>query len=473
MPTRKTKIVCTLGPATAGLERLTDLIRAGMDVARLNFSHGTHEQHGQAIDDVREASRLASKPVAILLDLQGPKIRTRRLRGGAATLDDGARFVITVEDLPEGDSTRVGCTYAGLAEDVRAGDTMLLDDGYLILHVEEVRGPDVLTRVVKGGTLKDSKGIIVPGARISAPAISEKDVQDAVFGLARGVDAIALSFVASEQDVLALRTMMREQGRVVPIVAKIERWEGVEDIEDIVRESDAVMVARGDLGLEMPAEQVPVLQKRIIARCNYYGRPVITATQMLESMITNPRPTRAEASDVANAVIDGTDCVMLSGETSVGRYPLDAVRTMAAIIRTTEEHFPAAQPLHETPSDTVMNTADAIGHACCALAAQVRAAAIITLTSSGSTARLIARHRPATPIFAFTDDENTLRQLALTWGVEAFLIAPLPGTADPVREVVRSARESGLVKPGDVLVVTAGTPLGARAGTNLIQVVTA
>ena len=471
MTTRKTKIICTLGPATAGVDRLVDLIGAGMNVARLNFSHGTHEAHGQAIRDVREAARRTGVSVAVLLDLQGPKIRTGPVRGGVVHLEDGATFTITTEPLREGDAQRVGCTYTGLANDVKAGDTLLLDDGYLNLQVERVAGTDIITRVIKGGALKNGKGIIVPGAAISAPALSQKDIEDALFGLSHGVDAIALSFVASEQDVLALRGLMREHGRIVPIVAKIERWEGVSDIEDIVRESDAVMVARGDLGLEMPAEQVPVLQKRIIARCNFYGKPVITATQMLESMIGNPRPTRAEASDVANAVIDGTDCVMLSGETSVGRYPIEAVRTMDAIIRTTEAHFPAAAPLHERPSDVAVNTADAIGHACCAIAEQTLATAIVTLTSSGNTARLIARHRPAVPILALTDNEQTQRQLALTWGVNAIVIPRIPETSDPIATALAQVVVSGFARAGDTVVFTAGTPFGTRSPTNLVQVV--
>jgi pyruvate kinase len=467
---RKTKIICTIGPASTGVEQLTRLVEAGMDVARLNFSHGTHEQHSATIREIREASARTGKPVAILQDLQGPKIRVGAVENGAVELVDGARCIVAAGDAGEGTAARFGTPYAPLAREVRPGGTLLLDDGYIILAIDRIDGNDIHATVVKGGILKNHKGIIAPGARITAPSVSEKDLDDMRFGLAEGVDAVALSFVSSERDIIELRATMRLFGRVAPVIAKMERYEGITDIEDIVREADGIMVARGDLGLEMPAEDVPVLQKRIIDRCNYYGKPVITATQMLESMIGNPRPTRAEASDVANAVIDGTDCVMLSGETSVGRYPVETVETMDRIIRRTEEHFHHHSPLHDVPTDARHNTADAIGRACCVIAEQIHAAAIVPLTSSGGTAKIIAKYRPGIPILALTDNAETLRRLSFVWGLTAKLVAPIAECDDmfsSVRDVVIS---SGFASAGDHVVFTAGMPFSQRVPTNMLKV---
>ncbi|MBL0176930.1 MAG: pyruvate kinase [Ignavibacteria bacterium] len=468
---RRTKIIATIGPASAGVEMLTELINAGMDVARLNFSHGTHEEHEQMIADIRAAAEKCGKSVAILLDLQGPKIRTGDVENNAVPLEDGATLIITADDVPMGNAQRVGTTYPDLVRDVRAGQTILLDDGYLILRITAVQGNDIVTTVIKGGVLKNHKGIIVPGATITAPAISQKDLDDVRFGLDRGIDLVAMSFVSSERDIIELRSAMRVFGRTVPVIAKLERAEGIGDIEDIVREADAVMVARGDLGLEMPAEQVPVLQKRIISRCNFYGKPVITATQMLESMIENPRPTRAEASDVANAVIDGTDCVMLSGETSVGRYPVEAVRTMDRIVRTAEEHFPPNPPQSDVPTDERHNVADAVGRACCVIAAQIHAAAIVPVTSSGGEARIIAKYRPSVPILALTDSDEVMRQLALVWGVCAHRIPHIADHSDLLTEVVNTLLERKLLNEGDHAVLTAGTPFRNRVPTNMLRVV--
>jgi pyruvate kinase len=467
---RNAKIICTIGPASAGVAQLERLIAAGMDVARLNFSHGTHEEHRAMIRDIREASARAEKPVGILQDLQGPKIRIGMVVGSGVQLEDGARCVIAAGDASEGTAARLTTPYAPLARDVSPGGTLLLDDGYLILSIERIDGNDIHTTVVKGGTLKSHKGIIAPGARISAPAVSEKDIEDMRFGLDEGVDAIALSFVSSERDIIELRATMRLFGRIVPIIAKLERYEGVTDIEDIAREADGVMVARGDLGLELPAEDVPVLQKRIIDRCNYYGKPVITATQMLESMIANPRPTRAEASDVANAVIDGTDCVMLSGETSVGRYPVQAVQTMDRIIRKTEQHFHRHSPLHDIPTDARHNAADAIGRACCVIAEQIHAAAIVPLTSSGGTAKIIAKYRPTIPILALTDNEDTLRHLTWVWGLTARLVPPIAECDALFTAVHGVVLASGFVSPGDQVIFTAGMPFAQRVSTNMLKI---
>ncbi len=467
---RKTKIICTIGPSSSGTANLTKLVESGMDVARLNFSHGSHEIHRQSIEDIRSVSQATGKPIAIILDLQGPKIRTGKVLGDRVQLSDGSRFTITTDHLELGNAERVSTSYANLIHDVSPGSTILIDDGYIILTVEELSDNDIHTRVVKGGVLSNHKGIIAPGVKITAPSLSEKDIEDIKFGLANGVDAIALSFVRSERDVLELKTTMKLFGRSVPVIAKIERYEAIDDIEDIIAEADAIMIARGDLGLEMQAEDVPVLQKHIITRCNFFGKPVITATQMLESMIENPRPTRAEASDVANAVIDGTDCVMLSAETSVGDYPVQSVEYMDRIIRKAEEHFRANQRAYDIPKESQHNVADAIGRACCVIAEQVEAAAIVPLTSSGGTARIIAKYRPATPILALTDHEETQRQLTFVWGVYPKLIPPLVETDSLLTTIADIVLATGFAKRGDHVVYSAGTPLNKRVSTNMLKV---
>jgi pyruvate kinase len=468
---RRTKIICTIGPASSDLETLVALIDAGMDVARLNFSHGSHEVHKQTYENIREAARRRGKPIAILQDLQGPKIRTGMVRDGAVKLEDGAGFIITMDDLEIGDEKRVSSSYKELANEVVAGNEILLDDGYLILKVDDVLGRDIHTTVVKGGILKNRKGIIIPGASISAPSMSEKDIEDLKFGLELGVDTVALSFVKSERDILELRTTMKLFGRTVPIIAKIERYEGIEDIEDIIEESNGIMVARGDLGLEMPAEEVPGLQKFIISRCNYYGKPVITATQMLESMIDNPRPTRAEASDVANAVIDGTDCVMLSGETSVGNYPLDTVSYMDRIIRNAEKQQTRPLLHYDIPKDSDSNVADSIGRACRFIAEQIGASIIVSLTASGGTAKIIAKYRPQIPILALADSEETVRQLAFVWGVNAKQFDPMPETEERLNIIREKVLASGLAKKGEVAILTAGMPFKQKLSTNMLRVV--
>ncbi|MCB2204670.1 pyruvate kinase [bacterium] len=468
---RRAKIICTIGPASREIEVLRKLIEAGMDIARLNFSHASHEEHAETIRRIREVSESTGTSVAILQDLQGPKIRTGRVPEGGVELKDGAEFIITTNEIEEGSAARVSTTYAGLPDDVEEGHRILLDDGYLSLEVERIDGSDVHTRVVKGGTLRSNKGIIVPGASISAPPLSEKDVDDLRFGLEAGVDAVALSFVRSERDVIELRSTMKVFGRCVPIIAKIERYEGIDDIEDIVNEADGIMVARGDMGVEMPAEEVPVLQKHIIQRCNFYGKPVITATQMLESMIQHPRPTRAEASDVANAVLDGTDCVMLSAETSIGDYPVEAVSYMDRIVRAIEKEQPPSPPAQkEIPEDMQLNVSDAIGRASCVIAGQINAAAIVTLTTSGGTARVIAKYRPRVPILALTDNADTHRQLAFTWGVTPVRIPPLSEIDYQLSALKSQVLESGLAKRGEYVVYSAGSPLQKRGSTNMLEV---
>jgi pyruvate kinase len=471
MTHRRAKIICTIGPASHERETLRALADAGMDIARLNFSHGTHEDHAETILRIRAVAAETGKPLAILQDLQGPKIRTGPVPEGGVELHDGAPFTITTADIGMGSAARVSTAYAALPGDVRAGLTILLDDGYIILRVEEATETEVRARVVKGGTLRSNKGIIVPGGAISAPSLSSKDLDDLRFGLEAGVDAVALSFVRSERDIIELRETMKLLGRIVPVIAKIERDEGYADIEDIIAEADGIMVARGDLGVEMPAEQVPVLQKHIIRRCNFYGKPVITATQMLESMIEHPRPTRAEASDVANAVLDGTDCVMLSGETSVGDYPVEAVAYMDRIVRAIEESgIPRRDAAHDIPADVQTNVADAIGRASCEIAEQIGAAAIVSLTSSGGTARVIAKYRPAVPIIALTDDEQTVRQLAFTWGLTPVLVPPLGELEYQLSGLRAHVLATALVQPGAYVVYSAGSPLRKRVSTNMLEV---
>lgn len=477
MTTRRAKIICTIGPASRDRETLRELMKAGMDIARLNFSHGSHEEHAETIHRIREIAKAEHKPIAILQDLQGPKIRIGTVADAGVELQDGATFVITTEDIGQGDAERVSTSYSELPDDVRVGQTILLDDGYIELRIEEVRSTELRTRVVKGGRLHNNKGLIVPGANISAPPLSQKDIDDLRFGLDAGVDAVALSFVRSERDVLELKTTMKLFGRCVPIIAKIERYEGYSDIEDIIEESDGIMVARGDLGVEMPAEQVPVLQKHIIQRCNFFGKPVITATQMLESMIKQPRPTRAEASDVANAVLDGSDCVMLSAETSVGSYPVEAVKYMDRVVRAIEEgrlsgveHAPDLRRTWNVPEDTGLNVADAIGRASCVIAGQIKAGAIISLTRSGGTARVIAKYRPQTPIIALTDNEEVMRRLAFTWGVTPLLTPPFIDVQEHLDELREHILGSGLVEKGRLVVYSGGSPLQKNVSTNMLEV---
>lgn len=458
-----------MGPSTSGVDTLVKLIEMGMDAARVNFSHGTHEQHQKTIKDIREAAKITGKPIPILQDLQGPKIRTGKVKGGSVMLEDDAEFIITVEDIEIGDEKRVNTNYHNLIKEVEAGNTILLDDGYIILHTESVDGKDIKTRVVKGGKLKNNKGIIVPGSSSQAPSMSSKDITDLRFGLENGVDAVALSFVRSRKDVMELKAAMKIFGREIPIVSKIEREEAVTNIEEIIEESTGIMVARGDLGLEMPAERLPIIQKDIIHKCNQWGRPVITATQMLESMITNPRPTRAEASDVANAVLDGTDTVMLSGETSVGRYPLDTVGYMDRIISNTETQYPFFS-LKYRSLDKNQTIADAIGQASCILADQINAAAIVTYTTSAYTAKNIANYRPRVPVIAITSDSHVLRRLSLVWGVFPYRIPENQSASNVYEHLSELLVDVDFISKGDNVVFVAGLSTGEATSDNMIKV---
>ncbi len=454
---RKTKIICTIGPATSGVDNLVKLINSGMDAARLNFSHGNHDDHLSTINDIRKAAEITGKPVAILQDLQGPKIRTAKVENGAIELSNGQEFIITTDEIPIGNSLKVGTTYPKLSKELSVGNTILIDDGYIILKVKKIVNNDVITEVIKGGLLKDNKGIVAPGVEISAPSLSEKDLDDLKFGLENGIDAVALSFVRSERDILELKTAMKIYGRTVPIISKIERQEAVKNIEKIISESESIMIARGDLGLELPAEQVPIIQKEIVKTCNFYGKPVIIATQMLESMINNPRPTRAEASDVANAVVDGCDCVMLSAETSVGNYPFDSVVYMDKIIKVVENKYCKISSELEIPKEVEHNISDAFGKASVVIAEQINAAAIVAFTTSGYTAKNIAKYRPCKPIIVLTDNAHIQRRMeSFVWGVKALLINSEFSQENISEEFSELVNTLDFIDKNDLIVFVAG-----------------
>lgn len=461
---RRTKIVCTLGPAVASLEGITGLVNAGMDVARLNFSHGEHEDHAQNYHWVREASDATGRAVGILADLQGPKIRLGRFKEGSTYWADGEIVRITVDDV-EGTHDRVSTTYKHLAEDARPGDRLLVDDGKVGLECIEVDGNDVVCRVIEGGPVSNNKGVSLPGMNISVPALSEKDIADLRFALKLGVDFIALSFVRSPSDVELVHAVMDEVGRRVPIIAKLEKPEAIESLEAIILAFDAVMVARGDLGVEVPLEDVPLVQKRAIQIARENAKPVIVATQMLDSMIANSRPTRAEASDVANAVLDGADAVMLSGETSIGKYPQTTVKTMARIVTAAEREgeVPALTHMPRTKRGVISYAARDIGE-------RLNARAMVAFTTSGDTARRVARLHSRLPLLVFTPNQQVRSQLALTWGAETFLVREV-GTTDEIMQVIdEQLMAMDNYNAGDTLVVVAGTPPGNEGNTNMIHV---
>jgi len=469
---RRTKIICTLGPSSNSAERIRALIEAGMDVARLNFSHGTHEAHEQTFHIVREAAVDLGKNVAIMADLQGPKIRTGRLQDGKPVeLKPDAAVSITTEDVP-GTADRLSTTYGDLPHDVTEGDRILIADGTLELTVEQVDPPAVHCRVVHGGTLGEHKGINLPGVAVSAPCLTEKDLDDLQFAMGLGADYVALSFVREPDDIWTLKRIIEEAGRRMGVVAKIERPEAIEQFEEILALTDAVMVARGDLGVEVPLDQIPQIQKDLITRCNQHGVPVVTATQMLESMMTRARPTRAEVNDVANAIYDGTDAVMLSGETAAGAYPVQAVEVMAriaeqaddAIARSPRRHIDDEQALAGAPEFS-----NAIGHAVYHISESLPVRRVVCFTSSGYTAAMIARYRPRVPVSAFTLTEEARRRCALFWGVEAAHTIEVHSIDEMVALLDRSLIEDGLVEEGDTIVLVAGTPLAVEGRTNLLK----
>jgi len=447
---------------------LRSLIRAGMDIARLNFSHGTHDEHLVRLRAIREAAELEGKHIAIMLDTKGPEIRIGTFADGPITLSAGDLFTLSTQPV-SGNAERVSVTYQGLPADVRPGDRLLLDDGLLEFKVESTTESSVCCRVVVGGPLSNRKGLNVPGKRVNLPAISAQDEADLRFGVANGVDLIAASFMRTAADVLAIRRFIESCGGNIPIIAKIENKEGVDNLDVILKVADGFMVARGDMGVEFPAEEVPLIQKQMIHKGNAAGKPVITATQMLDSMIRNPRPTRAEASDVANAVFDGTDAIMLSGETASGKYPLESVMTMARIATRTEQAL-TYNPEHGHGYQATATVTDAISHATVQAASQLEAAAIITSTQSGWTARMVAKYRPKAPIIAVTTKEVTARRLNLLWGVYPVLGETISTTDEMTEEAVKRSLQAGLIKNGDLVVITAGVPVGVPGTTNLIKV---
>lgn len=466
---RRTKIVCTIGPASENLKTLTQMMQAGMNVARMNFSHGSHQDHGRRIALVRQAAGQVGKNIAIMLDTKGPEIRLGTFSEEPILLRAGDEFTLTTEDI-NGDEHAVSVTYKELPLDVTVGSKILVADGLIELEVLEVSDTEVHCRVINGGELKSRKGVNLPGVRVNLPSITDKDIEDILFGVEQGVDFIAASFIRKAADVLAIRDILEECGADIHIISKIESREAVDNIDSILKVSDGIMVARGDLGVEIPAEDVPMIQKMLIDKCNRVGKPVITATQMLESMTHNPRPTRAEASDVANAILDGTDAIMLSGESAAGNYPVEAVQTMNRIAMRVEAAFPYCDFKKKHGEARAKTVTDGISHAVCSVSEDLEAAAILTATASGHTARMISKYRPRCPIIAVTPKPLVLRKMALVWGVEPLLVKDITGTDEMIEATVEVSLASGIIKGGDLVVITAGVPVGVHGTTNLLKV---
>ena len=471
MPTR-TKIVCTIGPASRDPETLERLMQAGMNVCRLNFSHGTHEEHAAAIRDIRAAAERLGKPIAILQDLAGPKIRTGKLAAGPVRLEPGRMIVLTSRDVP-GDATAVGLTYPDLPANMRAGDTILLADGAMELEVEATTDTDVRCRVVVGGELDSHKGINLPDRSINAPILGDKDRSDLEFGLAHDVDYVALSFVRTAQDVETVKTLIGAAGKDTPLIGKIEKFEALDNIDAIIAAADGLMVARGDLGVEIPLERVPRAQKMLIAKANAAAKPVITATQMLKSMVESPRPTRAEVTDVANAIYDGTDAVMLSEETAVGGHPVAAVQVMTRVAQDVEGAFDYVGWMVRSADDSKLSFEAAVARSAVEMANDIRAAAILTCTASGSTTRKVARYRPRQTLLAITPHRRTARRMALVHGAVPVVVEEVEEALELERVAVAAALQGGYVKPGQPVVITAGLPFNVVGTTNLIKVSTA
>ena len=466
---RKTKIVCTIGPASDDPEILRQIMRAGMDVARLNFSHGTHADHAMRISLIRKIASEEHKHIALMLDTKGPEIRIGTFAQGAVQLTGGDEFILTV--LPvEGTDKRVSVTYANLAQDIEVGDRLLLDDGLIEMSVKAIEGPDIVCRVVVGGILSNRKGINIPSRRVNLPTISAQDEADLRFGIEQGVDYVAASFMRNSTDVHEIRKFLEKHGAEIPIIAKIENKEGIDNLDAILKFSDGLMVARGDMGVEFPAEEVPIIQKRMIEKCNRVGKPVITATQMLDSMIRNPRPTRAEASDIANAIFDGSDAIMLSGETASGKYPVESVLTMARIAERSEKALAYEDMRRKRVESTASTTTDAISHATVQVANELAATAILTSTQSGSTARMVAKYRPQAPVVAVTTLSSVARRMNLFWGVHPVLGDAVANTDELMENAVKRSLEEGFIRNGDLVVITAGVPVGVPGTTNLLRV---
>lgn len=468
-PIRKTKIVCTMGPNLFEKHLIAPLMKAGMNVARFNFSHGTYETHQHYYDEVCRIRDELGLPVATMLDTKGPEIRVRSFKNGRVTLQNGQLFTLTTDEV-EGDEERVSITYKELPQDIAVGSSILIDDGLIGMQVERIDGADIVCRVLNGGVVSNNKGVNIPNAHLSMPFISEKDHQDILFAIKNGYDFIAASFTRCADDIMQIRHILQENNcHTINIIAKIENMEGVENIDEILRVVDGVMVARGDLGVEVPLEDVPSLQKKLIQRGIAAGKPVITATQMLDSMIKNPRPTRAEATDVANAIYDGTSAIMLSGESAVGAYPVEAVETMVRIALRAEDDMDYIRRFSRDTSAST-DVTNAISHATVTSAHDLNASAIITVTKSGSTARILSRYRPACVIVGCTTEKHVWRQLALSWGTVPLMIAEESNTDDLFEHAVDAAVQNGLVHDGELVVLTAGVPLGISGTTNLMKV---
>ena len=463
---RKTKIICTLGPSTDKGDVLRDLIANGMNVARFNFSHGSYEEHGGRLAKLKALREELGKPVAALLDTKGPEIRLKEFKNGVEMLEAGQTFTLTTREV-EGTKEICSVTYKDLPQDVQPGGTIMLDDGLIMLHIEQVTDTDIICTVLNSGKIKTKKGVNVPGVHLSMPYLSQKDREDIIFGVQNGFDFIAASFVRTAQDVYDIRNLLNEYDSNIRIIAKIENREGVNNIDSILSAADAVMVARGDLGVEIDFTELPGIQKDIIDRSFSFGKPIVTATQMLDSMMINPRPTRAEISDVANAIYDGTSAIMLSGETAAGDYPVEALKTMSAIAERTEneEHY---RP--QRHAEIQISVSDATAHAACLTAKDVNAAAIVTVSESGNTARLLSKYRPKQPIIACVMDEQVQRQLSLSWGITSLLMGPAHSTDELIEMSTALAEKNGYLHNGELTVVTAGVPVGVSGTTNMIKI---
>lgn len=467
---RKTKIICTIGPASESEERLKELMLAGMNVARFNFSHGTHEEQKVKLTRVIKVSNELGLPVATLLDTKGPEIRLKDFEGGKAMLEAGQQFILTTDEVM-GTAEKASITYKNLKDDVKKGMTILIDDGKIEMTIEKITENDIVCHVINGGAVSNHKGINVPGAILSMPYISDVDRADITFCAQMGFDFLAASFARCKEDILEVRKILDEHKSKAKIIAKIENMQGIDNLDEILEVSDGIMVARGDMGVEIPLEEVPVIQKTMIKKAVAMGKHVITATQMLESMINNPRPTRAETADVANAIYDGTTAIMLSGESAAGKYPLEAVKTMARIAERTEQDIDYSGRMKKVTQDMKGDITTAISHATCTTAADLNAAAIITVTMSGFTAGMVSRFKPGCTIIGCSVNPRVCRQLNLLWGVEPLLIEKKDTAGDLFEEATLQAKKAGLIKEGDVVVLTAGVPLGTTGTTNMLRVI--
>lgn len=468
---RRTKIVCTIGPSTSSAAAIKELIQAGMDVARINFSHGTHKEHATQIKTLRKVAKQLGSPLAIMQDLPGPKSRTGKLKNGAVELKNNAYIVLTTKQVL-GDEHQVSVGMRDLPKNVKPGDSIFLADGTIELRVVSTTKTDIKCRVIDGGVLGEDKGVNIPGITWTTPSVTKDDWEHLSFGLKHKVDLVALSFIRQAQDILKVKRFLRQKAAAPAIIAKIERREALDNLNEILEAADGIMVARGDLGVEIPIQKVPLAQKRIIQKCNSLGKPVIVATQMLESMVNSPTPTRAEATDVANAIFDGTDALMLSEETAIGNYAKEAVAMMSQIALEAETALPYEEILANKGKDLQPQTDDAISYAACHIAQQLGAAAIIAFTSSGSTARRVAKYRPRVQILAITSSQTTQRQLSLIWGLRAFKVPDVSKISDLFAQGAKAARGTGLAKKGDLIVITGGVPVGISGSTNLLKVET-